>query len=127
MQLTFTGETFKDLLGQMAAVAVAMGTPAAMPSTAVVEPAPISREIEKTETEIETSADTLPQTAVEVLSPADIAKLKEKALEKMRDVYSAGPEGPAKVKVLTAKYGVKKFASVPDERVAEFYADAMEL
>lgn len=146
MQLTFTGETFKDLLAQMTAVAIAMGSPAAV-AAMPAEPLPITREAERTDTDLPpfktpvgrlseatkelATADKvlaeLPQTAVDAPAPADIAKLKEKALERVRDVYASGQEGQAKVKVLTAKYGVKKFAAIPDERVSEFYDDAMGL
>lgn len=129
MQLTFTGETLKDVLSQIAALTVAVsGVPAIEPLT--VDATPISREVERADAETTRDAATdieLPETAVNPLSAEDIAKLKEKALEKGRDVYASGPEGQAKVKVILAKYGVKKGAQVPDERVSEFYDDVMGL
>ena len=136
MQLTFTGETFKDVLAQMAAVAIAAsaGSAVDMATAAGIDVIPITREAEvepKTETpnapEVDPPQAALPQTAVDVLSPADIAKLKEKALEKVRDVYASGAEGQAKVNKLTVDFGVKKLGKVPDERVQEFYEKAMGL
>lgn len=115
LTLTLTGETMKDIMAQMAAVALAL----AGPTDAAMAAKTVEVNVVKTET-----SKTKEKTAEEAV---DLGKIKEEALRVLRRKFAEGKEGEAKVLALRTKYGVKKFETIKDEQIVALHHDALEL
>ena len=124
LTLTFTGDTLKDVMAQMGAVALALSAPSdAAVAAKTVEVNVVKTETVKTE-EKKPAKEVATKTATEA---ADPAKLKEEALRVLRRKFAEGKEGAAAVLKLREKYGVKKFETISDDQIAALHRDATAL
>lgn len=138
--VTIEGETLDDIIirarglyqaltGQPAPVVVQPETVPA-PSEPETDPPGKKTRRKKAETAAEPSDQAEPdaeQGGDEEFDRVAAAGVKEKALDKIRAVYSLGNEGMEAVKKLGKEYGVKKLGDVPLEKADELLANITKI
>lgn len=138
--ITVTGDTLDDVVAQMrtfiegvspllpasspaVALTAASVTKRRARSASVAPAAPAAPIVPAPRTEEEIAAQ-MPGEDILGGEPAvDLEKLRETALEKLRDLYAKSDAGKKAVADIAKKFGVKKLANVPAEKAVELMAE----